>query len=104
MARKLKKADYTSLVWLIFKFSEFDIDKATILLKYIICKMYHKGIDPVFNDKLQVDTHILLQDWDYTDIAEYKATAKELNKTFNHFVIIEFKSKVFDALENSYNN
>lgn len=97
MPRAIKKVKYIELLKVIYKHSNFDINKAELLVKYTCHQMMMHKIDPIYIDKLQYDTKIALKD-EYN----YEIVLRQLHKIYTHFEVIEIKTTVFDVLSSGY--
>ena len=97
MAKAINKAKYIDILRIIYKYSNFDINKAEILVKYTSHQMMMHKIDPIYIDKLQYDTRIALKD-EYN----YEIVLRQLHKIYTHFEVIEIKTTVFDVLSSGY--
>ena len=99
MAKAINKAKYIDILRIIYKYSNFDINKAEILVKYTSHQMMMHKIDPIYIDKLQYDTRINTKDINEMD---YAKVLKQLHKTYKHFEVIEIKTIIYDSLASGY--
>lgn len=99
--RILKRIDYLELLTLIFKFSKYDKNRATILVKYISFQLLKQGFNQIYIDKLQLDTDMTLEPLPYNNRC-IEAIQNEIDLEFEHIEIVEIKSFVFDTLQKGY--
>lgn len=97
--RVLKKTDYLQLLILIFKYSDYNKEKAGHLCNYVIKQLSVNGFNEIYKDKLLLDLN-LMQDNKTSCINNLDKNI--LTDNFDWFEIVAIKSLVWDILHTGY--
>lgn len=105
MARILKVVDYMTLLSTIYKRSNYDKEKSTILFNYVSYNLIKYGFKTIYVNKLALDLNLLvLEDkeiFEYTN-HNYEATNLKMEEKFSFFEVVEIKTYVIDILQKGY--
>ena len=97
MARVLKRADYQELLIIIYRYSNYEKEKAIILYHYVIHKLSKNRFDDIYVEKLTIDTN--LTDHSIKNfIIKDKDIERKLREYFSYYDVINIKSLVFDIM------